>query len=51
MYVLLAFFMTTTGAVSSTVAEFNTVESCEAAKAAVFQSIPAPNKTMVCVAK
>lgn len=51
MFILLAFFMSTAGVVSSTVAEFHSAEACEAAKAQVFQSIPAPNKTMVCVAK
>ncbi len=51
MYILLAFFMTTTGTVSSTVAEFHSSEACEAARTTVLSYVQAPNKVAVCVAK
>lgn len=51
MFILLAFFVTATGAVSSTSTEFNTADSCEAAKNTVYASVPVANKIMVCVPK
>ncbi|WEF34899.1 hypothetical protein [Pseudoduganella chitinolytica] len=51
MFLLLAFFMTTSGAVSSTVAEFHSAEACDAARTVVLTQAPGPNKTAVCVAK
>ena len=51
MYVLLMFFMTTTGAVSTAVAEFNTAEACESARYTVQTQAPGPTKVTFCVAK
>ncbi len=51
MFILLAFFITTTGTVSTAVAEFHSAEACEAARSTVLSYVSAPNKTAVCVAK
>ena len=52
MFLLLAFFITSTNTISaSTVAEFNSADACDAAKNQVYQSIPSGNKVLLCVAK
>lgn len=51
MFILLAFFVSTSGIAGTAVAEFNTQEACEAARSVVLAHVPAPNKVVVCVAK
>lgn len=51
MFVLLAFFISSTGVVSSVTAEFTDEAKCDAAKTAIYNGIPAANKTLICVPK
>lgn len=51
MFVLLAFYIVASGAVATSTAEFNTQESCEAARVALVDQVLAPTKVVVCVAK
>lgn len=51
MFILLAFFVSATGVVSTTTVEFHSAEACESAKSQVIPSVPVPNKIAVCVPK
>lgn len=51
MFVLLAFFITSAGAVSTVTAEFNSAETCEAARTTWLGQVPAPTKVATCAAK
>lgn len=51
MFVLFAIILSTTGAVSTSVAEFTSEQRCEEAKAAIAATTGPVNKILVCSAK